>query len=84
MSTELLLQIAALVVGSWFTYIGVRTLFSKKYYMTKIEDAKGKPVNQAYKDLPRWRIWFTRYDYGIQWLVLGVGLLILFIYSLFK
>ncbi len=81
---ELVLQIGILVIGGWFAYIGGRTLFSKKYYVSKIENIKGKTVDNAYKNLPRWRIWFTRYDYSTQWLILGVGLLTLFVFSLFK
>lgn len=84
MSLKLILQITIFALGAWFTYTGGRTLFSKKYYMTKIESIGDKSIDEAYKNLPRWRIWFTRYDYGTQWLILGLGLLALFVYSLFK
>lgn len=84
MSTELILQIVVLVLGSWFIYIGLRTLLSKEYYVDEIEETKGKTVEEKYKSLPSWRIMFTRYSYGGQWLVFGLGLLALFVYSLFK
>ena len=84
MSTELILQIAVLMLGIWFTYIGFRTLFSKKYYVTKVEETKGKSVEEAYNSLPSWQRVYTRYGLGGKWLVAGLGLLILFVYSLFK
>lgn len=84
MSTEIILQIAALTLGIWFTYTGGRTLFSKRYYVNKIEANKEGSVNDAYKKLPSSRILFTRYGLGVQWLVLGVGFLALLVYSLLK
>ena len=84
MSAELILQIFALVLGIWFTYIGARNLLSKKYYVNEIEETEGKTVEEKYHSLPRWRILFTRFSLGGQWLVFGLGLLALFFYSLFK
>jgi len=84
MSTELLLQIAALVVGSWFTYIGLRTLLSKKYYMTEVEETNGRSIEDAYNSLPSWRKMYTRFGLGGKWLVAGVALLALFVYSILK
>jgi len=84
MSTELVLQMAGLVLGSWFTYIGLRTLFSKKYYVTEVEETSGKTVDEAYKSLPSWRRIYTRFGLGGKWLIAGVALLVLFVYSLLK
>ncbi len=85
MSTKLILQIFTLICGAWFTYTGARTLFSKKYYVNEIEENKGKkPVEQVYKELPRWRIQFTRYGLGWQWLIIGFGMLAFFVYSIIK
>lgn len=84
MSTEVILQIVALVLGMWFTYTGGRTLFSKRYYVNKIESNKEESVSEAYKKMPSSRILFTRYGLGVQWLVLGIGFLALLIYSLVK
>lgn len=84
MSIELILQISALIVGIWFTYIGIRTLFSKKYYVTEVEETSGRTVGEKYKSLPSWRRIYTRFGLGGKWLVAGLALLILFVYSLFK
>lgn len=84
MSTELILKIAGLVLGVWFTYTGARTLLSKRYYVNKIESNKEGSVNDAYKKMPASRVLFTRYGLGVQWLVLGMGFLGLLIYSLLK
>ena len=84
MSIELMLQIITLILGSWFSYTGFRTLLSKKYYVDEIEETRGESVEDKYKSLPSWRIMFTRYSYGGQWLVFGLGLLTLFFLSLFK
>ena len=84
MNAELILQIFALTLGVWFTYIGARNLLSKKYYVDEVEETKGKTTEEKYQSLPRWRVLFTRFSLGGQWLVLGLGLLALFIYSLFK
>lgn len=84
MYTEIIFHIAALVLGIWFTYTAVRTLFSKRYYVKKIESEKDGSVEDSYNKLPISRILFTRYGLGIQWLVLGIGFLGLFLYSIFK
>lgn len=84
MPIELILQIVMLILGISFSYTGIRTFTSKKYYVDEVEETEGRTLEEKYKSLPRWRIWFTRYSLGMQWLVFGVGLLGLFVYSLFK
>lgn len=81
---NIILQGLMLLLGLWFTYIGVKTLVSKKYYMTNVESAGNKSIDEAYKALPSWRKWWTRYGFGLQWLVSGCGLLFLFVYGLFR
>lgn len=81
---NIIVQILLLLLGAWFTFIGVKTLVSKKYYMTKVESSGNKSVDDAYKTLPPWRKWWTRFGWGLQWLVLGCGLLFLFVYGLFR
>ena len=81
MSSQFIFQIVTLVLGIWFTYIGVRTLFSKKYYVNEVEHREGEKVEEEYKSIPSWQRIYTRYGLAGKWLAFGIALLVLFVYS---
>lgn len=84
MSIELLLQLFALVLAGWFIYIGTRTLLSKKYYTSEIENTSGRTTDEKYNSIPQWRRIYTRFGLGGKWLIAGVIVILLLMYSLFK
>ena len=70
MSPEQLFQIGSLVVGTICTIIGLVGIFSKKYAEDLGKKAHGTFVKKKY--------------FSIQLVVLGIGLIALFFYSLFR
>jgi len=84
MITTLLIQIILILTGLYFIYIGVRTLFSKKYFIEKRNRNNPKEKDRKYENLSISLIVYERYGWGGQWLFLGLGLLVLVIYSFFK
>ncbi|MFZ2594017.1 MAG: hypothetical protein WAX38_04575 [Minisyncoccia bacterium] len=84
MSSTVYMTLALLLIGVYFCYIGFSTLWSKKYYINNIESVKENSVNESYLSLPKWRLAYTRYSLGIQWLVIGVASVSLSLYGFWK
>lgn len=72
MTTTTAFEILLLSAGLWFTYIGAMTLFSKDYYLRRVEKLSAEDADVSGKSLPRWRVIYTRYALGAKWLALGL------------
>ena len=84
MSKVSLLQLSGLVLSFIFIYWGARTVFSKKYFLNEIWNKNNPDKYKDYKDVPLGDRVYVRFGWGGRWLLFGLGLIGLVIYSFFR